>query len=675
MNISFGECESQAGQAGVNFWDSLFGQAAMEGISVFISSDDAGAAGCDTAFTTPPTTQTLSINYLCASSHATCVGGTEFADASNPNQYWATSNGANFESALSYIPEGGWNEPESGNSPQVAASGGGFSVFIPTPSWQTGAGVPGTQGRYVPDMAFSSSAHDGYFGCFAAAGSSCAVQNGSFSFEFFFGTSAAAPSMAGVTALLDQKLGAAQGSLNSNLYQLAAVPSNNIFHDVTVASSAVSGCAVTIPSMCNNSIPSATSQSGGLSGYLVGIGYDEVTGLGSVDVAKLLAGWAGTSSTSTSTTMVISSLNPSFAGQSVTFTATVSSSGSGTPAGTVTFLDNGVSIGTGTLNPSAVATLSTSALAVGTHPITAQYGGNSNFSGSTSSTLSEVVVNVKATTTTLGSSLNPSFVGQSVTFTATVSTTLGGTPTGTVTFLDGATPLGTGGLNSSGVATYSTSTLALGAQSITASYGGDANDATSTSQVVNQTVSAVGFGPVSGTPTVTAGQSVMINLALYAPSGSGLNFTLGCVGTPSKSSCVFTPNPASGLPGGQTIQMTFSTSSSEVPGSPAKRAPQRPWGLPAAIGIFAALAALCAALRAEGMVGVWRVPARRLGFGSCVAVIALATVLAGCGGSAGTGSTSTTAPYTGTPKGLATFTVTGTSGPTTISTQVSVTVQ
>jgi len=333
-----------------------------------------------------------------------------------------------------------------------------------------------------------------------------------------------------------------------------------------------------------------------------------------------------------------------------------------------------VSIGTGTLNAGAVATLSTSVLAVGTQPITAQYGGNSTFNGSTSSALSEVV-NAKTTMTTLGSSLNPSFVGQSVTFSATVSTTLEGTPTGTVTFLDGATPLGTGGLNASGVATYATTTLALGAQSITASYGGDANDATSTSQVVNQTVIAVGFGPVSGAPTVTAGESVVINLTLYAPSGSGLNFTLGCAGTPSKSSCVFTPNPASGLPGGQAIQLTFSTSSSELPGSPAKRAPQRPWGLPAAMGIFAVLAALCAALRAESMIGLWRVPGRRLAFGACVAVIALATALVGCGGSVGTGSTSTGTPYTGTPKGLATFTVTGTSGQTTISTQVSVTVQ
>ena len=168
MTISFIGCESAANQSGDNFWDSLFSQASAEGISVFVSSGDAGAAACDVAFATPPASQTLSINFICASSHATCVGGTEFADFNNPTQYWATTNRTNFESALSYIPEGAWNEPQnSGSQPQAAASGGGVSAFIPTPSWQIGAGVPGTQGRYTPDIAFSSSVHDGYFACFA----------------------------------------------------------------------------------------------------------------------------------------------------------------------------------------------------------------------------------------------------------------------------------------------------------------------------------------------------------------------------------------------------------------------------------------------------------------------------------------------------------------------------
>ena len=91
-----------------------------------------------------------------------------------------------YESALGYIPEGGWNEPLDGSgNTQAAASGGGFSAYIPTPTWQTGTGVPGTEGRYTPDIAFSASGHDGYFGCLAAGGGDCVVVNSSFNFEYF----------------------------------------------------------------------------------------------------------------------------------------------------------------------------------------------------------------------------------------------------------------------------------------------------------------------------------------------------------------------------------------------------------------------------------------------------------------------------------------------------------
>ena len=295
MSISFGDCEANRGSSGVTFWDSLFSQASAEGISVFVSSDDSGAAGCDKSFSTPPAGQSASPNYICSSSYATCVGGTEFADMANPTAYWNSSNASpGFASAFAYIPEGAWNEPLDGNgNPQVAASGGGVSMFVPTPLWQTGPGVPGTQGRYTPDVSFSASLHDGYFICFAATGGACVADNtGHFSFKTAGGTSAAAPSMAGIAALLNQKMGSAQGNLNPGLYALAATPGNGVFNDVTASSSGVVTCDVSVPSMCNNSTPGPTGQSGGLPGYLVGPGYDEVTGLGSIDVAHLLAHWS-----------------------------------------------------------------------------------------------------------------------------------------------------------------------------------------------------------------------------------------------------------------------------------------------------------------------------------------------------------------------------------------------
>src|SRR6185369_13942157 len=129
-----------------------------------------------------------------------------------------------------------------------------------------------------------------------------------------------------------------------------------------------------------------------------------------------------------------------------------------------------------------VAALTTNSLTGGTHSITAQYGGDSNYNSSTSTQLSQDVTKASSTVA-LVSSLNPSIFGASVTLTATVTS---GT-TGTVTFLEGATTLGTGTI-SGGVATLTTSSLAVGTHSITAQYGGDTNYNSSTSAPVSQDV-------------------------------------------------------------------------------------------------------------------------------------------------------------------------------------------
>jgi hypothetical protein len=303
MTISYGECESAAGPSAVSFWDTLFQQAAAEGISSFVASGDSGASGCDTAFKTPPANpQSNSQNYICSSTYATCVGGTEFNDAANPLTYWTIATGGPGTSATSYIPEGAWNESWNGTKSTVASSGGGVSAYIGTPSWQNGvAGVPSSNaGRYTPDVSFSSSLHDGYFGCFAAGGASCVTSGGSFYFTVFGGTSAAAPSMAGIAALLDQNQGSAQGNLNPGIYQMS-FGAPTAFHDVTLASSGVTACDLNTPSMCNNSIPGPAGLSGGQPGYAVGTGYDEVTGLGSLDAAKFVYAYSTASKIMTPT--------------------------------------------------------------------------------------------------------------------------------------------------------------------------------------------------------------------------------------------------------------------------------------------------------------------------------------------------------------------------------------
>jgi len=179
--------------------------------------------------------------------------------------------------------------------------------------------------------------------------------------------------------------------------------------------------------------------------------------------------------------------NPSSFGQSVKLTATVKA-GALSGAGSVTFKSGTVTLGTGALNASGVATLTTTKLAVGTDSLTAVYAGNANFLGSTSAAVKEVVNKTK-TTTTLASSANPANHGTTVTLTATIKPAFPGSPTGTVTFKDGTTVLGSGGVGTAThQAKFATSKLAVGTHNITAVYGGSASYLTSTSVVLKQVI-------------------------------------------------------------------------------------------------------------------------------------------------------------------------------------------
>jgi uncharacterized repeat protein (TIGR03803 family) len=187
----------------------------------------------------------------------------------------------------------------------------------------------------------------------------------------------------------------------------------------------------------------------------------------------------------TTTTALASTLNSSIYGQKVTWKATVTTSGSSIPAGTVKLVSDGESIGVTTLDASGVATLTKSNLDAGSYPLTAVYLGNATNAGSTSAIVTQVVEQATSGAA-LSSSPNPSVQGQLVTFTAKVTSPTTAPVMGSVTFTAGETAIGTVAL-SGGRAVFTTSTLPVGSTTITGSYLGDSNIAVSSASVT-QTV-------------------------------------------------------------------------------------------------------------------------------------------------------------------------------------------
>jgi pseudomonalisin len=269
MTLSFGSCEAAMGSGGNAWVNSLWQQAAAQGITVLVSSGDSGAAGCDGA-SAGTASHGAGVNGLCSTPYSTCVGGTEFSDATNASTYWsATSDPTTKGSALQYIPETTWND--SGVMPGGSglwSSGGGASTIYAKPAWQSGSGVPADGHRDVPDVSLTASIHDGYLiymnGTLYAAG----------------GTSAGAPSFAGLMALVNQKTAVRQGNPNPTLYALASKQQSGgaaVFHDVTTGT---------------NTVP-------GLTGFPAGPGYDQATGLGSVDASVMVNHWTEAASAPT----------------------------------------------------------------------------------------------------------------------------------------------------------------------------------------------------------------------------------------------------------------------------------------------------------------------------------------------------------------------------------------
>jgi hypothetical protein len=296
--------------------------------------------------------------------------------------------------------------------------------------------------------------------------------------------------------------------------------------------------------------------------------------LGPSSITAVFSGSAGfTTSTSaavivtvnaqTVTTITLSvAPNPAFSGQSVTFTATVTPAPTGTTLGTVNFFNGATLLGSGTVNSLGIATFTTSSLPNGVLSLTAVFSGNAGFAGATSTAQSVTVNPLTVTTTTLTVAPNPATAGQLVTLTATVTPAPTGTPAGLVTFKKGVTVLGTGTLNASGVATFTTSSLPVGTFGLLAAYSGNAGFAASASTVQSVTVNAA----TTTTTTLTvspnpaqAGQSVTFTVTVAPPpTGTPLgtvNFLNGAtsLGTATLNSAGVATLTISNLPSGTDV--------------------------------------------------------------------------------------------------------------------------
>jgi subtilase family serine protease len=393
LSESFGLCEYTvaSNRLGLSEFQVEAQKGNALGITWLASSGDSGAAGCD--YDVATATQGLGVSLPASVPEVTAVGGTEFGEGSLT--YWSGSNGPTDGSALSYIPETAWNDTLASLAAggTIGASGGGLSTVYKKPAWQTGPGVPNDGARDVPDVSLAASdAHDPYI--VYAEGVAFGVG----------GTSAAAPSFAGMVALVNQYLVQNQvqaksglGNINPKLYGMAGSGASGIFHDVTTGDNIVP-CQVGTANCAN-----------GHFGYTAGVGYDLVTGLGSVNGYNLITAWGGIPVSSTITTLTASPATILASGSTV-LTATVKSvSRTTSPTGPVSFTLGNNPVGAATLSGSggtatASITIFGGQLLAANNTVQAYYEGSPTFSPSSA-----------AATVSLGAPVATSAVAASVT--------------------------------------------------------------------------------------------------------------------------------------------------------------------------------------------------------------------------------------------------------------------
>jgi len=588
ISQSYGACEETVSTGDQTTIEGWLKQANSQGQTVVLASGDSGAADCDGGTTSA--TSGLTVDYPGSSVYVTAAGGSEFmgdGTALNPQTgagtYWS-SNGSGgvsddlVTSAKSYIPEMAWNDTAfalTQTGGVLSAGGGGVSALWPKPSWQTGVpGIPADGHRDVPDISLNAAVyHDPYLYCTqvqtVGSGSnyvsSCQptsfrLNDGSQSDTNTFaslagGTSFAAPSFAGLLAIIEQKLatGGGLGNINPALYQLAANATTyaSAFHDITTGNNQVP---------CTASSPNCPTGSNPVIGYTAGTGYDLATGLGSVDANNLATAFAAlVQATGTKTNLAVAPGSSVEINEALTFTATVTPNTPTTaPAGTVNFfVDGGATPTSEPLSGSSpyTATFPFKFPQSGTHSVTATFvSGNSTYTSSTSASQTITVVAQGTAATTTAVTITPtSFpLGNSVTLAATVTGTTAGTLTGPMTFTTGGKTIGTVQQVTIGPDNTATASLTVnasaslgfvaGTDTITATYGGDTYNATSngtttatvsnpgiTLSATNVTISSPSPGN-TGTSTITltstGGYTGTANLTATSATSLNINGTV-----------------------------------------------------------------------------------------------------------------------------------------------------
>jgi hypothetical protein len=673
MSVSYGLCELAEGTAGNVSYYNLWGDAAAEGVAVFVATGDSGAPSCDQGqdgYGYPYSAQYgPSVSGIASTPYNTAVGGTDFSwckpvynstgsaitgcPSSSTNQgspaYWNTSNNTTTgASAAGYVPEVPWNDtcenpilasfldsiaplvvqatngastpanPDatcnyvekywpsiyntysamlatyvdavggSGGASNCVANDGNNTSSCYTaattgaangsialtndgwqkPSWQTGVqGIPTDGVRDIPDVSFfaaDGALNSAYLICVSALGT-CTPSTSSA--QEVGGTSVSTPAMAGVMALINQKIGVAQGSPNKELYVLGSKQTYSACSAETVKNTSAS-CyfndvdqgTIAMPcslgtanaeggvSFDSNNNPVASSIYTGLvspdctglnsgdtigtltvpsstttQAYNAGVGFDLATGLGSLNVANVVNAWVSDVGTATATVKATLSASTLSANTALTVTVTVTGSNE-TPTGSVAVNGSGAQA-TGTLSGGTAAiTIPANSLAVGSDTLTIIYGGDSTYASA--NTTATVTVSAVAPTVTV-SAPSPANVANPLAVSVGVAGPLGSTtPTGTVTLSAGSYSSSAVTLSSSGTASFTipANTLSAGNITLTANYSGSSTFTAasgSTTIVVVSTALVTPTVKVTTSPSsIDTGQAMTATITVTGTSGT-----------------------------------------------------------------------------------------------------------------------------------------------------------